>query len=153
MSSIIYITFDGDDAGKKAALRCGYILATNSLEPKIITPPDEMDPDDWISKKGKEEFDAALNNANDIIKSHYNYFSNYEYVLSKIDNPNDNDVFQENNFPKEAENHNEDIDPQEIANAELIADSNMEDIIPSQAQDEQSNVESLITNPEDKDTS
>ena len=29
----------------------------------------------------------------------------------------------------------------------------MEDIIPSQAQDEQSNVESLITNPEDKDTS
>jgi hypothetical protein len=28
----------------------------------------------------------------------------------------------------------------------------MEDIVPSQTQDEQSNVESLITNPEDKDT-
>ena len=50
------------------------------------------------------------------------------------------------------ENLDEEIDPQEIGHAELIADSNMEDIIPSQAQDEQSNVESLIINPEDKDT-
>ena len=48
----VVICFDNDDAGKKAALRCGYILATHSLDPKIITPPDGMDPDDWISKKG-----------------------------------------------------------------------------------------------------
>ncbi len=71
----IYVTFDGDDAGKKASIRCGYILAANSLEPKIITPPNGLDPDDWIIEKGKNEFDDALNNASDIIKSHYNYFS------------------------------------------------------------------------------
>ena len=34
----------------------------------------------------------------------------YEYVLSKIDKPKDSEVFHENNFPKEAENHNEDND-------------------------------------------
>ena len=48
----------------------------------------------------------------------------YEYVLSKIDNPNDNDVFQENNFPKEAENHNEDND--EEIYKELLEDMDID---------------------------
>ena len=74
-SKNIYITFDGDDAGKKAALKCGYILAQNSLEPKIITPPDGMDPDDWVRSDNGESFKSEVNNAQKIIKSHYNYFS------------------------------------------------------------------------------
>ena len=74
-SKNIYITFDGDDAGKKAALKCGYILAQNSLEPKIITPPDGMDPDDWVRSDNGENFKSEVNNAQKIIKSHYNYFS------------------------------------------------------------------------------
>jgi len=72
----IYITFDGDDAGKKAALKCGYILAANSLEPKIITPPDGLDPDDWVRKDNGKDFNSEINNADELIKSHYNYFSN-----------------------------------------------------------------------------
>ena len=74
-SKNIYITFDGDDAGKKAALKCGYILSQNSLEPKIITPPDGMDPDDWVRSDNGESFKNEVNNAQKIIKSHYNYFS------------------------------------------------------------------------------
>jgi len=75
-SKNIYIAFDGDDAGKKAALKCGYILAQNSLEPQIITPPDGMDPDDWVRKDNGEDFKNEINNAQKVIKSHYNYFSN-----------------------------------------------------------------------------
>ena len=71
----ISITFDGDEAGKKAAIKCGYILSNNSVEPKIIIPPNGMDPDDWIREKGVDEFQKHIENAIDIIKAHYNYFS------------------------------------------------------------------------------
>ena len=44
----------------------------------------------------------------------------YEYVLSKIGNLNEDDVFNENNFPKEAENNDEEI------YKELLADMDMD---------------------------
>ena len=71
----IYVTFDGDDAGQKASIRCGYILTANSLNPRIITPPNRMDPDDWIREKGYDEFMKGFELAEDIIKAHFNYFS------------------------------------------------------------------------------
>ena len=71
----IFITFDGDDSGRKAAMRCGYMLIKNSLEPKIITPPDKMDPDDWIREQGADGLNDGVKNAQSVIKTHYNYFS------------------------------------------------------------------------------
>ena len=71
----IYVTFDGDDAGRKASLKCGYILASNSIQPNIVTPPNQMDPDDWVREKGKKEFERGLQESTDLITSHYNYFS------------------------------------------------------------------------------
>ena len=71
----IYVTFDGDEAGQKASIRCGYILSANALNPKIITPPNKMDPDDWIREIGYDAFIKALESAEDIIKVHFNYFS------------------------------------------------------------------------------
>ena len=46
----------------------------------------------------------------------------YEYVLSKIDSHDNNDVFNENNFPKEAEDINEDEEVYE----ELLADMDID---------------------------
>ena len=74
-TSDIYITFDGDDAGRKASLKCGYILSSNSMQANIVTPPNQMDPDDWVRDKGKEEFKKGLSEATDLVSSHYNYFS------------------------------------------------------------------------------
>lgn len=71
----IYVAFDGDDAGKKAALKCGYILSENSLEPRIITPPNGLDPDDWVRQDKGKSFQESMKNGQKIIKSHYNYFS------------------------------------------------------------------------------
>ena len=90
-SKNIYITFDGDDAGKKAALKCGYILAQNSLEPRIITPPDGLDPDDWVRNDNGQNFKNEILNAQKIIKSHYNYFSS----LSDEGSLSINDFIQE----------------------------------------------------------
>ena len=84
--------------------------------------------------------------------------SDWESLRIQLDLPEVDEIIFSDEPPDsieikyKTENLDEEIDPQEIGHAELIADSNMEGIIPSQAQDEQSNVESLITNPEDKDT-
>jgi segregation and condensation protein B len=84
--------------------------------------------------------------------------SDWESLRIQLDLPEVDEIIFSDEPPDsieikyKTENLDEEIDPQEIGHAEIIADSNMEDIIPSQAQDEQSNVESLITNPEDKDT-
>ena len=84
--------------------------------------------------------------------------SDWESLRIQLDLPEVDEIIFSDEPPDsieikyKTENLDEEIDPQEIGHAELIANSNMEDIIPSQAQDEQSNVESLITNPEDKDT-
>ena len=47
----------------------------------------------------------------------------YEYVLSKIDSHDNNDVFNENNFPKEAEGDNEN---DEEVYEELLADMDID---------------------------
>ena len=71
----IFITFDGDDPGITAAKKCGYILIKNSLDPKIVTPPNKMDPDDWIREQGVDGLNDGIANAQSLIKAHYNYFS------------------------------------------------------------------------------
>ena len=49
----------------------------------------------------------------------------YEYVLSKIDShDNNDDVFNENNFPKEAEDSNKDEEVYEELLADMDIDSN-----------------------------
>ena len=48
----------------------------------------------------------------------------YEYVLSKIDSPDDNNVFNENNFPKEAEDSNKNEEVYEELLADMDIDSN-----------------------------
>ena len=74
LSNNIFIIFDGDDAGQKASISCGYTLIENGLNPKIITPPNEMDPDDWITEKGANEILNYMQNASNTISTHYNYY-------------------------------------------------------------------------------
>ena len=51
-----YLAYDGDSAGKAAAIKAGYILLKNGIPTKIIQIPNDMDPDDWVKKDGKEPF-------------------------------------------------------------------------------------------------
>ena len=45
---------DGDDAGKKATLLNGEQFLKNGVNPKVITLPEKLDPDDYIIKYGKD---------------------------------------------------------------------------------------------------
>lgn len=58
--SKVYISYDGDGAGKKATIRGMDILEEEGLEVRICSLPDSLDPDDVIRKGGKEAFDVVL---------------------------------------------------------------------------------------------
>ena len=67
----IYIAYDGDAAGINSAIRAGYTILKNNLEGKIINTPTNLDPDDWIQKKGNKPFEEAISSADSVIAFHY----------------------------------------------------------------------------------
>ena len=48
----VYISYDGDGAGQRAALKALDILAKEGCRVKVLSYPDGMDPDDFVRKKG-----------------------------------------------------------------------------------------------------
>lgn len=59
----VYISYDGDAAGQKAALRGLDILAAAGLIVRVVKLPDGMDPDDVIKEKGAEGYKKLLSSA------------------------------------------------------------------------------------------
>lgn len=56
----IYVNYDGDTAGLKAAMRSAEVFKTQGVEPKIVVLPDGMDPDEYISAYGVDAYREAL---------------------------------------------------------------------------------------------
>ena len=56
----ITILLDGDEAGKKSALKTAEILAEAGMVPGIVLLPGESDPDSFIYSQGKDELDKLL---------------------------------------------------------------------------------------------
>ncbi len=83
-SKNIFIAFDGDSAGRKAAIRTGYTLLRNLVNPKILNLPDGMDPDDWVDNNGASEFKDSINNAKSVIEFNYNFSKNNEIIDNNI---------------------------------------------------------------------
>ena len=59
----VYICYDSDVAGIKATLRAIDILVKEEVYPRIITLPDNMDPDDYINKFGLLQFEKLYINS------------------------------------------------------------------------------------------
>lgn len=59
----VYLTFDSDEAGTKAALRALPILKEAGLIAKIIRMEPYKDPDEFIKNLGAEAFEERINNA------------------------------------------------------------------------------------------
>jgi DNA primase len=56
----VVIVFDSDPAGIKAAKNAAGVLLECGLEVKILSVPDNEDPDSFLRKKGGEAFDGLL---------------------------------------------------------------------------------------------
>ncbi|MBQ6001562.1 MAG: DNA primase [Synergistaceae bacterium] len=76
-----YICYDGDSAGRKAALRGMYILAENGLDVRIVRLPDGQDPDDFLRANPPESFRRALKDALPLIPYHV------ETLKPELDDP------------------------------------------------------------------
>jgi len=64
----IVVNFDSDSAGQKAATRSIEVLLKNGFDVKLITLPNGEDPDSYINKFGKEEFEKQVENAKEFLE-------------------------------------------------------------------------------------
>ena len=60
---IVYLCFDGDSAGMKAALRSAPLFAAHNLDVRVIALPAEDDPDTFVKRNGAPAFEAAIKEA------------------------------------------------------------------------------------------
>ena len=70
----VYLAYDGDSAGKAAAIRAGYVLLRAGVSSYIINIPEGLDPDDWVKQDGNKPFLKALSASEKILDFH---FQNY----------------------------------------------------------------------------
>ncbi len=66
-SDKIIISYDGDFAGQKAAVKGLEVLSEEGLEVKVICMPDGMDPDDVINKFGADGYRKLLLEAKPLV--------------------------------------------------------------------------------------
>lgn len=60
LSDTVYICYDGDAAGQKATVRGMDILDRAGLEVRVMTVPENLDPDEYIKKYGKDAFENLI---------------------------------------------------------------------------------------------
>lgn len=63
----VFISYDGDFAGQKAAIRGLEILRDEGLEVKVVAMPEGLDPDDVIKKFGADGYKKLLLEAKPLI--------------------------------------------------------------------------------------
>lgn len=75
----VIISYDSDEAGKKAAVRAMKLLEEVGLDVSVLSVPGAKDPDEYIKTYGVEKFRQVINGA----KSKFDY--NLDIILSKYD--------------------------------------------------------------------
>ena len=75
----VHLAYDGDSAGKAAAIRAGYVLLRAGLSPLIVNIPDGLDPDDWVKRDGNLPLLKAVENNDNLLSFH---FQNYKGDIS-----------------------------------------------------------------------
>jgi len=70
----VILLFDGDKAGAKATLACANMLAETDLNVKVIRLEENLDPDEYILKKGKQSFLDKLENPISVLNFKLDYY-------------------------------------------------------------------------------
>lgn len=88
-----YLALDSDNAGQTAALKAINIFKKNNLEGKVVIIPGAKDPDEFLNKFGKVNFDKLLENSLDyysFLEFHYKELyensNKVEYINKFFDN-------------------------------------------------------------------
>jgi len=79
----VVLLFDADVAGIKASMRSIEILLKRDMEVKIVSLPKGEDPDSYVNKNGKEEFEELIKRAENFLE----YESKYYESQGKFNDP------------------------------------------------------------------
>ena len=71
----VILLYDSDSAGANAIIRAGWVLLRTSIDPLIVQPPENKDPDDWVKEDGREPLSLALKSPQQFIKFHISFFN------------------------------------------------------------------------------
>ena len=85
MAKEIILCFDGDEAGAKATMACSNELIKIGVTPKVIRLEDNLDPDEYIQKYGKEAFERKINNPISVMDFKLSYLKSGKDLNSNVD--------------------------------------------------------------------
>ncbi len=85
LASNVIICFDGDKAGAKATMACSDILLNFKIVPKIVRLEDDLDPDEYILKYGKDKFLEKINNPISVMDFKLSYLKNNKDMTQTVD--------------------------------------------------------------------
>ncbi len=118
----VILCFDGDSAGAKATESCINLLLSYDIIPKVVRLPENLDPDEYILKYGKEKFIDRLDNPINIMDFKLSYLKSNKDLTSSVDMSNyvnsvinelshiDDDILKEISLKKVSEESHLDID-------------------------------------------
>ena len=85
MAKNIILLFDGDGAGAKATYACANELIKVGIVPKIVRLEEDLDPDEYIKKYGKEKFLSKLNHPINVMDFKLSYLKKERDLTSNDD--------------------------------------------------------------------
>ncbi len=107
----VFICYDSDEAGIKATIRAIDIMTKEDMNPRIITLPKGMDPDDFIKEFGLAQFEKLFINSKNVmefkvqtIKVNYNldnledkisFTKEVAYLIRSLKSPIEQDGYME----------------------------------------------------------
>ncbi len=63
----VYLAFDGDEAGRQAAIKVGDFFQKEGIETFVCQFPEGQDPDKWLQEKGPKSFAKLLIESSDYL--------------------------------------------------------------------------------------
>ena len=81
----VIICFDGDKAGAKATFACSNILLSMGITPKIVRLEENLDPDEYVLKYGKEKFVDKISNPLSVMDFKLDYLKNDKDLTQTVD--------------------------------------------------------------------
>ena len=88
MGKEIILLFDGDEAGRHAAYKTSSDLMKMGVYPKIIVLEDDLDPDEYILKYGKEKIEYKIAHPMNTIDFKLEYLKENKNFSSPLDKAN-----------------------------------------------------------------
>ena len=81
----VILCFDGDKAGATATMACADELIKSGITPKVIRLENNLDPDEYILKYGKEAFERKIENPINIMDFKFEYLKAGKNLASTVD--------------------------------------------------------------------